>query len=355
MFARKASHAAPSARDVGHISLGGGRAATEEEASNTAEAEALAIAAALRAWTLCASVCASRSLAGAVRNRHLPRIAALLEHSSLDVRVAAGEAVAVVFSAVNRRRALDDPTAAAAAAKAAQRAAEAAAGGAIDTDAALAMAAAVEEDSAAVDDEAVKQMLEEDEEYEDEDGEDGSEDDGSDEENVLDENAALNKGWGGAVTYADEDLPVRDEPLKSALEELATDSAFVSLFLYAVSLSIDVFHAFSGLSCGMHIHFWGFSGHLFGHPRNIFASPTVPTRHFAPLAHHPIINHHHHSPKPTPSGDHHRAKKERASQRVVFRSVLATVADGKEPEETLRLDDAKVRTCVCLCAVYAFL
>jgi hypothetical protein len=238
VFARKASHAAPSARDVGHISLGGGRAATEEEASNTAEAEALAIAAALRAWTLCASVCASRSLAGAVRNRHLPRIAALLEHASLDVRVAAGEAIAVVFSAVNRRRALDDPTAAAAAAKAAQRAAEAAAGGAIDTDAALAMAAAVEEDSAAVDDEAVKQMLEEDDEYDDEDGEDGSdEDDGSDEENVLDENAALNKGWGGAVTYADEDLPVRDEPLKSALEELATDSACCfSHFVLQVSL-----------------------------------------------------------------------------------------------------------------------
>jgi hypothetical protein len=38
----------------------------------------------------------------------------------------------------------------------------------------------------------------------------------------------------------------------------------------------------------------------------------------------------------------------------VFRSVLATVADGEEPEETLRLDDAKVRVCVCVC-VYAFL
>ncbi len=67
---------------------------------------------------------------------------------------------------------------------------------------------------------------------------------------------------------------------------------------------------------------------------------------------HTIINHHDHSPH---TGDHHRAKKERASQRVVFRSVLATVADGEELEETLRLDDAKVRACVCLCAVYAFL
>ena len=240
VFARKASHAAPSARDVGHISLGGGRATTEEEAANTAAAEALAIAAALRAWTLCASVCASRSLAGAVRHRHLPRIAALLEHSSLDVRVAAGEAIAVVFSAVNRRRALDDPTAAAAA-KAAQRAAEAAAGGAIDTDAALAMAAAVEEDSAAVDDEAVKQMLEEDDEYdEEEEDEEEDADDGSDEENVLDENAALNKGWGGAVTYADEDLPERDEPLKSALEELATDSAFCLSYSFSLRCFISI-------------------------------------------------------------------------------------------------------------------
>jgi len=53
----------------------------------------------------------------------------------------------------------------------------------------------------------------------------------------------------------------------------------------------------------------------------------------------------------SPPGDHHRAKKDRASQRVVFRSVLATVADGEEPEETLRLDDAKV--CVCfVCFVF---
>ena len=68
---------------------------------------------------------------------------------------------------------------------------------------------------------------------------------------------------------------------------------------------------------------------------------------------HTIIRSYHPPPQThTPSGDHHRAKKERASQRVVFRSVLATVADGEEPEETLRLDDAKVRVFVC---VYVFL
>jgi len=40
-------------------------------------------------------------------------------------------------------------------------------------------------------------------------------------------------------------------------------------------------------------------------------------------------------------GDRHKAKKERKEQRSTFRAVLATVEEGINPEETLRLGEAK--------------
>jgi hypothetical protein len=191
VFARKARDSQPTAEEVGHISLGGGLAETEEEASNDEAAESAAIASAVRAWTLMATQCADAAVCGPVRDLHLPRLAALLEHDALDVRTAAGEAIAVIVSAKLRLQAAEDE------------------GEADDSD---------------FNAHEVRQLLEE----------AGDEDDDESAEMGPDhEGTILNSGWGSSEAYQEYEGHVSDQQLLSTLSDMVNDSSFLCVVLYS--------------------------------------------------------------------------------------------------------------------------